>query len=264
MKERIQEIIAKRWVLPAVSGVAGLGVGFAVGYMRTRSQYDRIEEKMDEINKKSDQLEFDFVYTDREDQLLNTISELRRKISSMEKHPSIQEASMNENHQVDMDVTEPLVEKRLAPMRSVRLVPRDPEDALPVAKNVFDNAGDEWDYKVELEARDKTRPYIIHVDEFVADEMGWGSQSTLTWYEGDQVLCDEQDKPIYNHSETVGELRFGHGSNDANVVYIRNEKLQSEFEVLRDTDSYENVVLGKQMERMDLKHSQSLRKFRDD
>jgi hypothetical protein len=132
-----------------------------------------------------------------------------------------------------------------------------------VATNIFTNDGDEWDYKTELEKRDKSDPYVIHVDEFVADEMGWDSQSTLTWYEKDQILTDSHDKPVYNHAELVGELRFGHGSNDANVVYIRNERLQCEYEVLRDEGSYEEIVLGEQMEHQtqaeELRHSRQLR-----
>jgi len=133
--------------------------------------------------------------------------------------------------------------------------------------NVFDSAGDEWDYKEELESRRDDRPYIIHVDEFVNDESGWDSQSTLTWYEKDQILTDSHDTPIYDPVSTVGELRFGHGSQDPNIVYIRNTRLQAEYEVLRDEGSYQEIVLGEKIEEQgrssDLKHSQH-RRFRDD
>jgi len=80
-------------------------------------------------------------------------------------------------------------------------------------------------------------------------------------------LCDSHDKPIYNHSEVVGELLFGHGSNDPNVVYIRNPKLEAEYEILRDEGSYEEIVLGEQIEHEaeegDLRHSAVLRMRRE-
>jgi hypothetical protein len=62
-------------------------------------------------------------------------------------------------------------------------------------------------------------------------------------------------------------LVFGHGSGDPNVVYIRNEKLQAEYEVLRDPGSYEIEVLGghveREMQEVDLKHSRQPGKFRE-
>lgn len=134
--------------------------------------------------------------------------------------------------------------------------------------NIFGNGADEWDYKTEIEHRDKTKPYIIHVDEYMGDEMGWDSQSTLTWYEKDQILTDSQDHPIHNPSVVVGlPLRFGHGSNDPNVVYVRNEQLQAEYEILRDSGSYQEIVLGEEMEAAaeaeELRHSHQMR-FRGD
>ena len=46
---------------------------------------------------------------------------------------------------------------------------------------------------------------------------------------------------------TVGQdnmKRFGHGCDDPNVVFIRNEKLATDFEVLRHNGSYAEEVLG--------------------
>jgi hypothetical protein len=258
MKEHIQRLLHNKWALPVATGVAGFAAGVVVGYMRTRSQYNELEAMLTEL--KEDQLEFDDVTSD--------IEEAKRRIDQLVINPS-------HAHAVDLTV-EPLpeLEEKRSATRSQRVkVDLSPlEDVREVGKavvsNIFsrstsNNDGDEWDYKTEIEARDPTQPYVIHVDEYVADEMGWESQSTCTWYEKDQILCDSHDKPIYNHSEVVGELRFGHGSNDANVVYIRNEKLQHEFEILRDEGSYEEIVLGEQMERKgredELKHSHQLR-----
>jgi hypothetical protein len=73
---------------------------------------------------------------------------------------------------------------------------------------------------------------------------------------------------LYDASEIVGQnLRFGHGSKDPNVVYIRNPRLEMEMEILRDPSSYEKEVLGETIEKRaqtaDLKHSHQ-RRFRPD
>jgi hypothetical protein len=119
--------------------------------------------------------------------------------------------------------------------------------------NTFKNNDDDWDMEAELERRTDEAPYILHVEEFVNDELGF-SQSTLTYYEGDDILTDEKDVPIYDKTNVVGDLRFGYGSGDPNVVYIRCPKLRAEFEVLRDQGSYAFEVLGVDVEQS-LKHS---------
>ena len=127
------------------------------------------------------------------------------------------------------------------------------------------------DEVVETMVGGKTRTtYVIHRDEFFGDEMGWDSQSTLTWYAQDEVLTDEHDTVLNQPWNLigVGMNMFGHGSGDPDVVYIRNEHLEAEYEVLRDPGSYAVQVLGGQVEdRMtqeDFKHSRSPGKFRGD
>jgi hypothetical protein len=72
-------------------------------------------------------------------------------------------------------------------------------------------------------------------------------QHTLTYFEGDDVLTDEEDQPINETDDTVGNanlLKFGHGSKDNNIVYVRNEKLDLDFEITRSKGSYIKEVLG--------------------
>ena len=131
--------------------------------------------------------------------------------------------------------------------------------------NVFTEADEDWDYELEVSYRDEETPYIIHRDEFFADELGWDSQSTLTYYAVDGVLVDGMDEPLMNHRFIVGDLKFGHGSGDPNVCYVRNHKLHAEYEVLQDPGSYEIDVLGyhveNEMERDDIRHARSPGKF---
>jgi hypothetical protein len=127
----------------------------------------------------------------------------------------------------------------------------------PIYMNVFKTEPDEdeWDYDLELANRTPHAPYIIHSDEFHSGESGL-RQTTLTYYAGDDTLCDEADVVIYNASEVAGELKFGYGSKDANVVYVRNEKLGGEYEIVRDEGHYAIEVLGQSFEDVEEPHIQ--------
>lgn len=121
----------------------------------------------------------------------------------------------------------------------------------PEKVNVFSNGSkvvtDTWDYEAELESRTDTEPYVLHKDEFYSEESGY-SQQTLTYYAGDDILVDQESAPIYNYTSILGELKFGHGSDDADTFYVRNDKLKAEFEVCRDGGLYAVEVLGHEME----------------
>lgn len=129
--------------------------------------------------------------------------------------------------------------------------------------NVFANPNSTWNYDDELSQRSKELPYVIHIEEFVENSMDY-RQETLTYYEGDNIMADASDTCVYNHNGLMGELKFGHGSNDPNVVYIRNEGIHMEWEILRHTGHYSIEVLGHtaedEIERGELKHS--VQKFR--
>lgn len=132
-------------------------------------------------------------------------------------------------------------------------------------KNIFQDrlTEDGWDQEKEEEFRatiDNGVPFIIHHDEYMEGEKNY-RQVTLTYFLGDDILVDDQDKPIEEVDKTVGVenvTRFGHGSKDNRIVYIRNDRLSLDFEVVSDENSYTEKVLG-------LQHSYEpgARKFRD-
>jgi len=79
----------------------------------------------------------------------------------------------------------------------------------------------------------------------VNSEMGY-SKVEYTYYEGDNVLVGEDDRPLPDVNGTVGlgNLRFGHGAQDDDVVFVRNDKLNLEMEITRVRGQYEEEVLG--------------------
>jgi len=261
MNEQISAFLRKPGVVPITSTILGFGSGIVVGYMLTRSQYKKAIEEI-----KEDQLQLDFSakrMTERFGESIEVAAELREVVEEISTATSmVMQKALSMAEHTPVVVAEEAVNEvvKPSPMRS--------KAKAPVVTNVFDQSGDEWDQNAEVQSRSEDQPYVIHVDEYVADEFGWDSQSTLTWYEGDQVLCDSSDRPIYNPAEVVGELKFGHGSKDPNVVFIRNEKLKAEYEILRDHGSYQSVVLGEELEheyeRQDLRHSMERKFKRDD
>jgi hypothetical protein len=103
-----------------------------------------------------------------------------------------------------------------------------------------------WQWDEEQRNRTEDEPYIIHHDEFQQNEKEY-EQFTFTYFDGDDILCNEADEVVSDTNFIVGDhnlARFGHGSKDNNVVYIRNDHLQSEIEVIRRKGSYAKEVLG--------------------
>lgn len=234
----IRKLVETRWFLPSACSVVAFVGGAAVGGLYTKRKYKHIETTIEENAAKieeSAQMVLDFT-------------------ESMEK--------------VSRRLEEDIVERR-GPRSTyiIDLIDPEPEEE-PKPVNVFAIPDLEWNYDAEIAARQPGMPYVITEDEFFGDELGWDSQSTLTWYAGDSVLVGEHDEVIYNPDEMIGPRKFGHGSRNANVFYVRNEELHAEYEVLLDPSSYEVTVLGGQvedaMERDDLKHSKQPGKFRGD
>ncbi len=133
------------------------------------------------------------------------------------------------------------------------------EEAPPIVieaetTNIFVNAEpeSEWVWADELRQRSEGAPYIIHKDEFTQNEREY-TQSTLTYFEEDDVLCDERDTPIDDREEMIGlDLfeRFGHGSGDANILFVRNPIREIDIEIIKSSGSYAEEVHG-------LKHYES-------
>jgi hypothetical protein len=241
----------RKWVIPTVVGIssfaAGIGAGLGIAKYRQKKALERGESsKIEEVESQITQLSFMFEETDRRfDSLIqqghrvvremkehlktSVVEEIEDIVSSREGHPS--------NAATKLEV---------------------------VGDNIFEaSVTDDWDWEEELANRGPNAPYILHRDEFFSNENDL-EQSSITYYKGDDVLCDEKDVPIYSPEKVVGRLEFGHGSQDPNVVYIRNEELGAEWEVLLDHGYYAVEVLGGQIEdsMKDIRHS--IRKFKMD
>lgn len=115
--------------------------------------------------------------------------------------------------------------------------------------NIFLNGqplDENFDYEAEVAKRREGAPYVITQEEFFENEVDF-NQISCTYYEGDDVLADEQDSVIDDVEGNVGETnlkRFGHGSKDRHIVYVRNNLRGNDYEIARSRGKYTKEVLG--------------------
>jgi len=140
-------------------------------------------------------------------------------------------------------ISDPRIELVLHPRHSAlegleEVGPGDDED--------HEDEGEDDDSPAEPLVRDTTKPYVISYEEF-RDENDTYSKITLTYFTLDDTLCDERDAPIRD-TTIVGvgfQEHFGEvGMDQPDAIYIRNDKLQVDFEIARREESYTESVLG--------------------
>lgn len=114
-----------------------------------------------------------------------------------------------------------------------------------VKRNIFDGRGPSDDNELDRSNRGSGRPYILSQDEYMDGDYEY-DQNTLTFYEVDGVLTDSREQPLNDINSVIGteNLQFGKASGDMSIVYIRNENLQVDFEVIRHHGSFAEEVLG--------------------
>lgn len=267
------EIVRNNPIVLTVVGVLGLAAGAAGGYFLTRKflrehYADIAEEEIAEAK------EF---YAG-----LNKVSVAGEPLSPQEvmaqRHPEAVEA-LREYQGVEVETParteEELLEHRVtqARIQSVNVgVEGGPEHGVhPIEKveerqektrNVF--VDPTFDLPEEVKHRTKDRPYVISHDEYFAAEHEDYDTIQLTYYEKDDTLVGENDKPVDDVNSVIGDdslARFGHGSKDKNIVYVRNDKLRAEYEVTLSDQSYlEALGLGPEPDSKELKHSADRRR----
>lgn len=85
----------------------------------------------------------------------------------------------------------------------------------------------------------KGAPRVIPPDEFGEEDYAVVSLS----YYADGVLADDWDKVIKDVANTVGEDFMNHfGEYEDDSVFVRNDDLETDYEILRDTRNFSDVV----------------------
>jgi len=98
-------------------------------------------------------------------------------------------------------------------------------------------------YKIieEREDKDHKSPYVISPQEF--QESSYDTQTLF--YHTDRILADDDFNIIHDIPGTIGAdalISFGQYEDDA--VYVRNDILQIDYEILKDERCYEKIAPG--------------------
>lgn len=81
---------------------------------------------------------------------------------------------------------------------------------------------------------------VISPDEY--DEFQDYEKKSLTYY-ADGVIADEWDNVLKNADELIGENIEDHfGEYDEDSVFVRNDDLKCDFEILRDIQTYSDAM----------------------
>jgi len=124
-----------------------------------------------------------------------------------------------------------------------------------LARNYQNPSGDDIDEPYFHEQTDEKHlggevdypaPYIISESEYSNGRREY-DKCSIGYYSDDDTLVDEDDSIITKIDETVGGdnlLNFGTFSNDPDIVYVRNESLAIDYEIIRNYQSYQETVLG--------------------
>ena len=86
------------------------------------------------------------------------------------------------------------------------------------------------------------KPYVISPDAFgeYGDEF---ETESLTYY-SDGILTDESDDVIENIDDLIGVESLEHfGEYEDDSVFVRNERLKTDYEILKDYRNYTDVCL---------------------
>lgn len=133
-------------------------------------------------------------------------------------------------------------------VRSLGYDKGDRPDRLADYEHPRDDEQDE-DYEYEqkkYEPSSNEKPYIISIDEYTEENTHY-DKLTLYFYEDDEVLTEDNEEMIEDVEAIVGNYAlncFGENSGDPEVVYVRNDRLQIDYEVIRLSKSYKETVLG--------------------
>jgi len=208
------------------SCAASIGSGFAAGYLFAQK---RLMDQMDarvEIETRSAKLFYENLYRKNEfatpsDVLAKTAAESALSIYQGNDPPFEVEHAAEKPH-------------------------KNRDNRGRFVHNIFDDGKAEIILDTDPPVLPPDMAYIISEDAFLSNEVEH-EQVSITYYVGDDILADEKDEVVPDADALVGEdalLQFGHMSNDDNIVYVRNPRLNLDFEVQKSMGKYAVEVLG--------------------
>lgn len=172
----------------------------------------------------------------------------------------IEDTEDEEPNDEDPEDEEPVFEETVIETRSnlQRLIEQYTED--PDSRSEF--------VEVATQHEGPSPPYTITKGEYAyGEERAYYAKITLTYFPDDKVILDDMDEPMDNISGDIGWrnlTKFGDESEDPSVVFIRNDRLETDFEVVKDEETPLplHVKYGMEKEEFGVRRAAGLLKLR--
>jgi len=114
------------------------------------------------------------------------------------------------------------------------------EYASKLQKHGYTNYSDISNNKKEEESKVVDKPYVISPDNF--GEFDDYEKISLTYYE-DQILADDNDDLVDDVEDIIGFESLTHfGDYEDDSVFVRNDRLKCDYEILMDHRNYSDVI----------------------
>lgn len=221
------------------TGAAGIGLGYLAGWYFTKTKYEEIlQVRQKEFDQPDAEVASEKTYSTEEKKpnLLDTAAEAYEKTEEKVHIPTKEELE-----QLSLDIEHERQESRRYDALS-DVYSGNPTINTVVAEQADDSVEPAM-YKDYISG-----PQLIRFWEYTDGDF---KKVDLTYFEGDDVLMDEDERIIRDIDGTIGleSLKnFGYYNPDPKVVYVRNNRLEVDFEVMRDEGSFAEQILGVQTE----------------
>ena len=189
-----------------IAFLAGTAIGGMVAWRIVNERYAKISEE--------DILSVKEAFRNREQKLKDEFEELKSKLEvteCLEEEEKVPSTILSTNeHQDKGDINE-----------YVRMVNR--------TKYAHTSVPQKEDHSIEA-------PYVISPEEF--GEMDGYTQISLTYFEDDDILSDENGVIIDDPEEIVGDALNHFGDYEKDSVFVRSDPKRCDYEILKDLRSY--------------------------
>lgn len=216
----------KETITKVAIGVGGLAVGGGAGYLLAKKQLEGL-------------------YVARAEEEIEQVREMykrRAKTDEYETPEKAVEALVVESTEV---VVKTDAEEYVETVESLGYSSSDGETVKVIKRRIFDEpepTDEELGEPEESRNIDTSRPYEISTKIFMEDDIP--DKVTLTYYATDDVVTDERDQPLSDVDAIIGEQHLDLFDEKTNVVYVRNEGISTDFEILLQKGAYSVIVLG--------------------
>lgn len=122
---------------------------------------------------------------------------------------------------------------------------QDPELEKEIEKEELSKKNEYTEYEErskDANQSDYPEPYIITLEQFSEECAHYGKEN-LYYYKGDDTICDVDEQIVTAEGELIGYDALGE-FDDHNTVYVRNERLQIDYEIIQLNGKYSVLVCG--------------------